>query len=248
MMPPTGDGAALPAGYRLLRFDGIDSTNSEALRRIAAGAAAGEVIWARSQSAGRGRRGNRWTSPAGNLHATIAAALPADRPAGQLAFVAAMAAGDAIRSVLPEERSLAYKWPNDLMLDGAKIGGILIEGAESLFAVGIGINVARAPAEFAATCLADAGSTVPVSDLLGRLCHGFERWRGIWAAEGFAPVREAWLRRAYRLNAPVEARFPDGTSAAGVFRDIDRDGALVLQREDGSTRSIATGEVLFAAA
>jgi BirA family biotin operon repressor/biotin-[acetyl-CoA-carboxylase] ligase len=247
-MSATGEYAALPAGYRLSLFDEIDGTNAEALRRIRAGAAAGDVILARRQSAGRGRRGNGWVSLEGNLHVTVTTAVPAGRPAAQLAFVAALGAGDAVRAVLPAGRAFEYKWPNDLMLDGAKLGGILIEGAEDLFAVGIGINVAWAPAGLPAACLAATGAGATVADLLGRVCHGLDRWLGIWAAEGFAPLREAWLRHAHRLHGPIEARFPDGASAAGIFSDIDRDGALVLRREDGTTRTIATGEVLFATA
>ncbi len=242
------EASALPAGFRLFHFDDIDSTNAEALRRIRDGGTAGDVVLADRQDAGRGRRGRSWQSPPGNVYMTLIAGVPAGQPAGQLAFVAALAAGEAVRETLPTGQTLNYKWPNDLMLDGAKLGGILIEGARDLFAIGIGINLAHAPDGLQAASLAQAGGSLSPDTVAAGVCCAFHRWHGIWAAEGFAPLRTAWLCHAHRLNEPIEARFPDGTSAAGLFADIDRDGALVLLRQDGSTRTIATGEVFFAAA
>lgn len=236
----------LPAGFRLFPFDEIDSTSAEALRRIEAGEQPGAVIWARSQTAGRGRRGRRWESPAGNLYATLVAEVPPGWPPGQLAFVAALAAGDAVRTVLPAGHRLSYKWPNDLLLDGRKLGGILIEGGPAAVAVGLGINIARAPG--GAAGLSDSGARATVEEMLGSVCGGFARWTELWRAHGFAPVRAAWLDAAHGVGEAVTVRFPDGSAARGLLRDIDESGALVLQQADGATRRIATGEVFFAAA
>jgi BirA family biotin operon repressor/biotin-[acetyl-CoA-carboxylase] ligase len=241
----------LPAGFRLIAFDEIDSTSAEALRRLEAGEQPGAVIWARSQTAGRGRRGRRWESPAGNLYATLIAEVPPARPPGQLAFVAALAAGDAVRAALPAGHHLAYKWPNDLLLDGRKLGGILIEGGTapgrtSSVAVGIGINIARAPD--GAASLSGTGARTTVEALLCSLCAAFADWSEVWRAGGFAPVRAAWLGAAHGLGEPVTVRFPDGSVAGGLFDDINDGGALVLRHADGAMRYIATGEVFFAAA
>ena len=239
----------LPPGLRLISFDEIDSTNSEALRRLGGGEPPGAVFWARRQTAGRGRRGRSWDSPAGNLYATLTVAVPAGRPAGQFAFVAALAVGDAVRTVLPAGRRVRYKWPNDLLLDSAKLGGILIEGpagnaGPAALAVGFGINVASSPA--GAANLNGAGATVEA--LLGAICSAFERWADIWESRGFAPLRAAWLADAHGIGGPVEVRFADGRVMHGLFRDVDEHGALVLQPPDRATMRIATGEVFFAAA
>ena len=116
----------MPADYRLFAFDEIDSTNDEALRRLGAGGRHGDVIWAESQTAGRGRRGRAWDSPPGNLHVSVIAGLPSGRDTGQIAFVAALGLGAAIDEVAPDLQDMRYKWPNDVLLGGKKAGGILI--------------------------------------------------------------------------------------------------------------------------
>jgi BirA family biotin operon repressor/biotin-[acetyl-CoA-carboxylase] ligase len=179
---------------------------------------------------------------------TVTVSVPAGRPGGQLAFVAVLGAGDAVHAVLPTGSLLTYKWPNDLMLDDAKLGGILIEGAAGLFAVGIGINMANAPADTGAAGLAQAGADVPVKTLLASSCREFDRWYRVWTDDGFGPLRRAWLGHAHRLQGPIEARFPDGSRTTGIFRDIDQQGALVLECENGTIRTIAAGEVFFATA
>ena len=241
----------LPDGYRLAAFEEIDSTNAEALRRVEKGDGPGTVIWARRQTAGRGRRGRQWQSPAGNLYATLIAALPPDGEPGHLAFLAALAAGEAVGASLPPGRHLSYKWPNDLMLEGAKLGGILIEAGRTpdgatLYAVGLGINVASAPD--GAAYLDATGARTTVEQLLFAVCRAYARWMEVWSARGFAPLRAAWLAGAHGLGGAVTVRFPDGSAAHGLFRDIDERGALLLDQPEAGTRRIAAGEVFFAAA
>jgi len=246
------DELTLPPGYCLRSFDTIDSTNAEALRRIADGAPSGDVIWARQQSGGRGRRGRSWHSPPGNLYATIVVPAPSDRLVGQLAFVAANGAGEAVRGLLASPDLLQYKWPNDLMLDGRKLGGILIEagakGQTQMVAVGLGLNVASRPSGLKAASLKEFGVEVTVRELLRTVCRSFDQWYRIWRRDGFCPVREHWLAAAYRLGEQMEVRFPDGAAIDGSFRGIDRDGALILEQPDGKTQLIAAGEVFFASA
>jgi BirA family biotin operon repressor/biotin-[acetyl-CoA-carboxylase] ligase len=246
------DELTLPTGYRLSSFDTVDSTNAEALRRIVDGAPSGDVIWARQQSGGRGRRGRLWHSPPGNLYVTIVVPAPPDRLVGQLAFVAANGAGEAARELLASPELLEYKWPNDLMLDGRKLGGILIEasptGQTHLVAIGLGLNVDSAPSGLEATCLREFGVQVTVSEILRTVCRSIDQWYRVWRRDGFLPVRERWLEAAHRLGERLDVRFPNGTTLDGAFRGIDQNGALILEQSDGKTELIATGEVLFGSA
>ena len=246
------DELILPTGYRLHSFDAIDSTNAEALRRIADGAPSGDVIWARRQSGGRGRRGRLWHSPPGNLYVTIIVPTPSDRLVGQLAFVAANGAGEAVRGLLASPGLIQYKWPNDLMLDGRKLGGILIEaspkGQTQMVAIGLGLNVASKPSGLNATSLKEFGVAVTVREILQTICYSFDQWYQIWRRDGFSPVRERWLAAAHRLGDHIEVRFPNGTTQDGSFRGIDPSGALILEQSGGKTELIATGEVFFASA
>ena len=224
-------GAALP-----ISLDVVDSTNREALRRIEAGAPHGTVILARQQTDGRGRRGRSWISPPGNLYATLIVRPPSDAPVAQLGFVAALGTGEALRRHAP----VRFKWPNDLMLEGRKLGGILVEMAGGAAAVCIGINIASAPedTETPATNLpADVAPEVLLDDI--RVC--FDVWYRRWREDGFAPLREAWLQHGIGLGEPIRARLARET-VEGVFGGLDADGGLLLDR-DGERRVIAAGDV-----
>ena len=240
----------VPAGYRLHSFDTIDSTNAEALRRIADGTTGGDILWAGEQTGGRGRRGRLWSSPPGNLYVTITVPTPADRLVGQLAFVAALGAGEAVRGLLASPDLLQYKWPNDLMLDGRKLGGILIEasprGQSNLVAIGMGLNVAVSPSGLRAVSLKEMGLAVSVRQILQEVCQSFDHWYRVWLQEGFAPVRKRWLEAAHRKGDRIDVRFPDDTMIDGSFNGIDPNGALILEQSGGKIDLISAGEVFFA--
>lgn len=244
-------GAGLPGFFRLERFEEIDSTNEEAKRRAAAGAPAGTLIWAKAQSAGRGRRGRAWVSVPGNLYMSLL--LRPERGAGraaQLGFAAALAVGEAILPLLPPSAALAYKWPNDVLVGGRKVSGILLEsqaaaeGRLDWLAVGIGVNVASFPAasEYPATSLADAGAApVTLEALLAAIAARFLFWYERWLSEGFAPLRQAWLARAAGLGEGMRVRLSDGESE-GRFAGIDEEGALLLE-QGTARRRISAGDV-----
>ncbi len=221
-----------------IRLDVVDSTNREALRRIAAGAPHGAVIQARQQTDGRGRRGRSWISPPGNLYATLIVRPPGDAPVAQLGFVAALGAGDALRRHAP----VRFKWPNDLMLEGRKLGGILVETAEGAAAVGIGINIASAP-EDTETPATRLPARVTPDALLDDIRACFDVWYRRWRDDGFAPLREAWLHHGIGLGEPIRARLARET-VEGVFGGLDADGGLLLDR-DGARRVIAAGDVFL---
>jgi len=228
------------------------STNAEALARAAAGERGPLWIAARQQSAGRGRRGRAWVSEPGNLYATLLLtdAAPASAISG-VCFVAALALHDAVldaaHGLAPAQ--LTLKWPNDLLLDGRKIAGILVEGVSQAgthaAAIGFGVNCKHHPetAEFPATDLTSAGFAVTPETLLGFLGAAMERRIDEWRrGENFAAVRAAWLARASGLGAPIEVRLPNRTMS-GTFEALDEGGALVLRHGNGTCETVAAGDV-----
>jgi BirA family transcriptional regulator, biotin operon repressor / biotin---[acetyl-CoA-carboxylase] ligase len=242
-----------PQGTALKSFGEIDSTNEEA-RRLAASGHRGPIwITAGRQTAGRGRRGRAWESPTGNLSATLL--ISPSKPAAecaQLSFVAAIAAADAASSFAPNA-DIKVKWPNDVLANGKKLAGILLEsasgsdGALSFLAIGIGMNLAHFPpdTEFPATSLAALGVATPLSaDALTQLASGFAKWYDIWMTKGFAPIHDAWLARAAGLGTRIRARLTN-EETSGVFEGIDATGALILRESKDRVRKIAAGEVFF---
>jgi BirA family biotin operon repressor/biotin-[acetyl-CoA-carboxylase] ligase len=231
----------------------LDSTNAEACRRAEAGDAGPVWIMARHQTSGRGRRGRVWSTQTGNLAATLLTTTdvpPAE--AAQLSFVAALAAADLADTCLGPGAA-RLKWPNDVLIHGRKAVGILVEsGARSdgrlWLAVGIGVNLAHAPeaVDRPATAFAEhmAGPPPRPLDALEVLASGFERWRKLWATQGFAPVAAGWTARAHGLGQPCEARLPNRT-LSGVAEGLDPDGALRLRLQDGALERITAGDVFF---
>lgn len=238
---------------RILALEEVDSTNSEARRRADAGETGPLWITARRQTAGRGRRGRSWETGAGNLAATLL--MVTDKPprqAAELSFVAALAVSDLVAAYLPPERVM-LKWPNDVMVSGRKIAGILVEsGARPegglWLALGIGINLASAPvaADRPATTLAQETKLPPPEPAvaLEGLAEAFGDWLGRWEARGFVPIAEAWTERAYGLGEHCSARLPDET-IEGLAEGLERDGALRLRLADGGIRRITAGDVFF---
>jgi BirA family biotin operon repressor/biotin-[acetyl-CoA-carboxylase] ligase len=241
----------LPEGFRLHRYETLGSTNDEARRLARDGAPEGTLVWSLAQSAGKGRRGRVWMSPPGNLYLSLV-----QRPAGppaqaaQLGFVAAIALGDALDQLAGPVPGLRYKWPNDLLIAGRKIAGILLEAetaaadATDFVIIGIGVNLVSAPrdVEFPATSLAEAGCVGVIPPrLLEAFVGRFAGWAERWRDEGFAPVRVAWLMRASGLGEGIRVRLERQTFD-GRFLDLDQDGALLLDGAEGHRR-IAAGEV-----
>jgi BirA family biotin operon repressor/biotin-[acetyl-CoA-carboxylase] ligase len=241
----------LPVGFRLLHYASIGSTNDEAKRLARAGAPEGTLVWADQQLAGRGRRGRNWVSPPGNLYVSLVLR-PGEMPTriAQLGFVAALGLGDALIELAGPALRLHYKWPNDLLADGSKLAGILLESETSaqdtvdFVVVGTGTNIATKPdnVEFPATSLAEQGiAGITPALLLERFAAHIESWARRWRGDGFAPVRQAWLSRASGLGEPIRVRL-DRSTLLGRFRDLDEDGALLLDSNEGFRR-IAAGEV-----
>jgi BirA family transcriptional regulator, biotin operon repressor / biotin---[acetyl-CoA-carboxylase] ligase len=246
------DPRASAAGVRLLAYNEIDSTNAEALRLKRQGQHGPLWITAERQSAGRGRRGRKWISIPGNLHASLLLTDPgpvAHWP--QLSFVAALAVHDAVVEVAPEIRPiLELKWPNDLLLAGAKFAGILIEGEgkeeEGAVAIGIGINCTAHPAgaAYPATDLAAAGASVTAAALFAALSVKMPGRLAQWnRGDGFATIRADWLARAAGLGESIRVGLAD-RELTGRFEGLDDAGCLVLIAPDGAKAVVAAGDVI----
>jgi len=237
-------------------YDELDSTNAEARRRAEAGEAGPVWITARSQTAGRGRRGRAWSSGEGNLATTLLTATQAPpAQAAQVSFLAALAAADLADTCLGLGAA-RLKWPNDVLVHGRKAVGILVEsGARTdnrlWLAVGVGVNLAAYPTdvERPATSFAEhrAGPPLAPRDALEILATRFETWRQLWESQGFAPICKAWTERAYGLGEPCEARLADRT-VHGVAEGLEPDGALRLRLDGGGVERITAGDVFFGGA
>lgn len=245
----------VPTGYAVASFDEIDSTNEEARRRAAVGERGPLWITARRQTAGRGRRGRAWETPEGNLAATllVAPGVPAPEAAG-LSFVAALAVYDLVTAYAP--RSIVrVKWPNDVLIDGKKVAGILLEsggeagvGVLPWVAVGIGVNLVHSPegTAYPATFVGAHGPAPTPSEALAELAEAWETRFRAWRVSGFAAIREAWLDVAAGLGQEIEVRLPNET-LTGRFETLMPDGALSLLLPSGTRRAVTAGEVFFAA-
>ncbi|MDQ1899216.1 biotin--[acetyl-CoA-carboxylase] ligase [Paracoccus sp. WLY502] len=248
---------AWPQGVARHVLEQVDSTNAEAMR-MAPALSGPTWIMARRQTAGRGRRGRAWTDPPGNFAATLVLRPeggPAD--AARLSFVAALAVHDALRQLCGPQLNVALKWPNDVLLNGGKLSGILLEsigsgGAIQALAIGIGVNLIAAPD------IAEAGAVRPVSlqgetgllvapgDLLDALAAAFDQWHRQMRDFGFAPIRTAWLARAARLGETITAR-TGAVETTGRFEGIDETGALILTGPRGR-QAIPAADIYFSGA
>lgn len=232
-------------GAGIVELKVVGSTNDWMSEQARAGAPDGLWVRADRQLSGRGRRGRAWTSEIGNLFATaLIRPQPGEGPPQQLSFVAALAVDHALQWWVPHDR-LSLKWPNDVLLDDVKCSGILLEGLDGATIVGIGVNLRHHPAdtERPATSLATAGIFPPSpSDFLKHLRDCFDGVRAKWRAQGFEPIRKAWLARAAGKGRLLAARLGNET-LTGRFDDLAPDGALRLRLVDGSVRVIHAGEV-----
>jgi BirA family biotin operon repressor/biotin-[acetyl-CoA-carboxylase] ligase len=246
--------AARAAGYRLIVRDEVGSTMEEARRALHQGEPGKLWIVARSQNAGRGRHGRQWGSPPGNLYASLLLTDPCEPAlAPQLGFVAGLALHDAASTLLGSAAPrLKLKWPNDLLLGGAKTSGLLLEGESRAgrFAVvlGCGVNIASCPADtpYRATFLKAEAPQASVEAMLTALSDAWARRFALWSQPGgFGPTRAAWLERAAFLGETITLRLPNDP-VSGRFAGIDPTGRLELETEAGR-RVIDAGDLFFGA-
>jgi BirA family biotin operon repressor/biotin-[acetyl-CoA-carboxylase] ligase len=210
----------------------------------------GEGFWLRavSQTAGRGRLSRDWVSPPGNLYAsTIVRTRPGDPPPATLALVAAVALDEVAVAYAAPDR-LALKWPNDLLLDGAKLSGILLERSGDAVIAGVGVNLAHHPdgLDRPVTSLAAAGFGAPDPALfVTDLAQAFARWLSRWRQDGIGDIRTRWVERAHPRGTALAVHMPGADPLPGLFDGLDDDGALRLRLADGTTRRIHAGDVFM---
>ncbi len=225
-------------------YERIGSTNDEARRLALEGAAAGTVVCADEQTAGRGRQSRSWYSPPGNLYLSVLLRpeVGASRMT-ELAFVAALAVADTADTLLPSAVRTSLKWPNDVLVNGAKIAGILLEQIGDALVIGIGLNILHAPerASYKVTTLASCGGLATVDGARTILLDRLAKQLAVWEEDGFAAVRAAWLVRAHPVGASLRVTL-GGKALVGDFVGLDEAGALLLDTPDGRHRIVA-GEV-----
>ncbi len=245
--------------YTLLIYDIIDSTNEEAKRLAIDGIEGNHAIWAESQTQGHGRYGRHWVSPPGNLYLSLLLRPEHDvATASQLAFVAAVAMADTVSFFLSTSARIGYKWPNDIMVENKKIGGVLLEsrlkaGSNSLdwLIIGVGINIIDHPELLAertgyeATSLQKEGAEIPsVSAVLYKFMQSFTANCAKWKKNGFSPLKELFLEKALNVGRTITVRTAD-SRLSGVFTGINDDGCLLLTLEGGHQHVITVGDLFF---
>jgi BirA family biotin operon repressor/biotin-[acetyl-CoA-carboxylase] ligase len=239
----------VPRLYELVSLERVDSAVQEAVRRARAGAEEGTLVWAREQTAGRGRLGRPWLSARGNLHcALVLRPEYALRESAQIVFVGAVSAGTALAELVSPMVSLHYRWPNDVLLSGAKAAGLWLAAGPlagdrpEWVVLGLNVNVSAHPqtTEYWATSVhtLEGGPEVTAERALEEFSRQFLSWINRWAEEGFEPVRRAWLQRADPL-APELTLALGSETVRGRFVDLDARGDLVLALPHGARREVS---------
>lgn len=238
--------------YHLLSFETIDSTNEEAKRLAANGGSHGAVIWAKEQTKGKGRAGRDWECLPGNLFVTMLLQPGCDITLiPQLTYVASLAALHTIQDVLPEDAEVTLKWPNDILINGKKVAGILLESfmvprdEQRWVAVGLGMNIEDSPKHvpFPATSLKEEGvEIISAKIVLSRYVHCFVEVYNQWSRKGFSAIRRQWNNAAWSLGGRVRISLPH-EEVEGTFKHIDLDGGLVIQITPTKKRIIHAGDM-----
>jgi BirA family biotin operon repressor/biotin-[acetyl-CoA-carboxylase] ligase len=224
------------------------STNDDVASLAREGAPEG--IWLRAvrQSGGRGRQGREWHSPPGNLYAsTLVRLRPGDPPAPTLALVAAVALHEVACAFVVAGVGIEIKWPNDLLVAGAKLSGILLERVDDSIVLGFGVNLADHPDDMArpAINMGMLGGAPDPARFIEALAASFARWLGRWREEGLEPVRTRWLAAAHPIGTALSTHSAGGARVEGLFDGLDESGAMRLRLPDGTSRVIHAGDVFL---
>lgn len=240
--------------FRVTTLPSVGSTSDIVRERALAGEPEGFVVRAEEQRAGRGRHGRVWASPPGNLYASVL--LRPKRPLAEtasLSLLTALALAQALADAAPSGLALELKWPNDVLIGGAKLAGILLESLVSeastpVITAGLGVNVAFHPdgLPYPATHLAEHGVKLDAEAVLERFLARFAVIYDGWQAAGFAPFRDAWLRHGHGLGGMARVRAGEKV-IEGRFVDLDDEGRLVIETSAGR-RVLNAGELFFAPA
>ncbi len=235
--------------WTIKHFDRLPSTQDRIKEFVAEGEDQGHLaVIADIQDNGRGRHGNQWVSYKGNLLTTLhlkTDGITGER-AGHYAFIAAVALIDALKELV--DVNIRAKWPNDILINGKKVAGILLESelsgklVENLY-IGMGVNISQSP-EYATQLDEYTKDVIEPQNLLNQILKKTDQYIDLYKDNGFKKIREQWLQHGYGLGQNINVRYSDRT-LQGVFKDIDAQGALLLELESGAVQRITAGEVHF---
>lgn len=219
--------------WDIYNFETLISTNETALSYPPY-----SVIMTAIQTGGRGRNGRQWISPKGNFYASFV--LPDFREKSPLlSYISALIVCDSL-----SEYKLQIKWPNDVLLEGGKLAGILLERTEQSVIVGIGVNTAQSPQQGMLYKTSNLKAHIQPRELLDRMLPLFDHYLHLFQTEGFEPIRQKWMTHALGLNQQITVRLPLET-VIGKFKTLSKEGALILELEDQSLQDIWVGDVFY---
>jgi len=238
--------------YNLLAFEDIDSTNEEAKRLVQSGAFDKLVIWSKSQSDGKGRYGRKWESGEGNLFLSILMPITCSlEKSTQLSFAMSLAVADVIESLSIKHKidlDIKLKWPNDVLINGKKISGILMESlpeiADDWVILGLGLNVETSPNLEDTTSLHELGIKCSVGEILGMVMNQFDYYHDMWIIYDFPNIRKIWLKKAFKLGEVVTVSDMK-KRISGTFDSLEEDGAIKVKLASGEDFVLTTGEIFF---
>lgn len=240
----------MPISWQIKLLSTVGSTQDIAMLAAQDGDPEGYVVQAMSMTGGRGRNGNQWSAPMGNIYMSALLRPSCDmRRAGELAFVIAVALSDALEHYIDSSKhKITLKWPNDVLIDGLKISGILLEtnmkdGKLDGVIAGIGVNIFNAP-DLAVSLNNVAKEPIYVNKVRDVILEELNKNYSLWQKNGFPPIREKWLARAYGIGKAITTRLPH-ESFKGIFEGLNEDGALILRQEDGGQKIIHAADVHF---
>lgn len=226
------------------------STNADLLARLAARERLSEGDWlvAKRQVSGRGRQGREWFDGSGNfMGSTVVHASASEPPTHTLALVAGLALYETVLTCIPDPASLQLKWPNDLLLGGAKLAGILLEGQSGSVVVGMGVNLRAAPQLPGRQTVALAHVTAPpeLQAFAASLAKSFDAELERWRTFGLEALIRRWLACSHPIGTPIQVHDPSGEILSGKFDGLDANGSLQLRLADGSSRAVHVGDILI---
>lgn len=236
--------------WKVHTYASLPSTQDYVKEIAEEGLDAGIVVQCLEQTKGRGRHGREWVSPLGSLYMSVLLrpdCEPVD--AGQMSFVAAVAVARAVNEVIKPPHKCSLKWPNDILIDGKKCAGLLIEsdidnGNLSWLVLGIGANVLASPVEEGIAIQEVAGDKqVPIHPFRDKVLKHLSDVYDLWQGKGFLPIRDEWLAQAHGLGAELKVNIPDNEKH-GIFKTIDETGALIIE-VNGAEQKVFSGEIVM---
>ena len=233
-------------GYVVHHYDIVDSTSTVCQKDLYQKSGYKMAIIANEQGAGRGRLGSTWQSMQGNLMTTVILPLKEDKSVwSDFSFITALAISDCV-SMFIDNAKVEIKWPNDVLVNGAKISGVLLEAYEHTLCIGVGLNVLSAPiiGKYSTTCLISHGADVDKNTLLSLLLERIDVWYNAWKLSGLDGILPIYRARLRGVNKKITIRTLHETYD-GVFKGVDATGQAVLEFADGDVKKFTAGEIIF---